>query len=33
MDIDYDRKEHGEVAITRYVLYKQPRGDNVEEAA
>jgi hypothetical protein len=25
MDIDYDRKSHGEVAITRYVLYKQPR--------
>jgi hypothetical protein len=25
MDIDYERKSHGEVAITRYVLYKQPR--------
>lgn len=25
MDIDYDRKSHGEVAITRYVIYKRPR--------
>jgi hypothetical protein len=25
MDVDYDRKSHGEVAITRYVIYKQPR--------
>lgn len=24
MDIDYDRKSHGEVAITRYVIHKQP---------
>jgi hypothetical protein len=35
MDIDYDRKSHGEVAITRYVLYKEPRkgGDAGEAAA
>jgi hypothetical protein len=25
MDIAYDRKSHGEVAITRYVIYKRPR--------
>lgn len=25
MDVDYDRKSHGEVAITRYVIYKEPR--------
>ncbi len=25
MDVEYDKKQHGEVAITRYVLYKQPR--------
>lgn len=25
MDIDYDRKSHGEVAITRYIIYKRPR--------
>lgn len=25
MDIDYDKKSHGEVAITRYVIYKRPR--------
>lgn len=25
MDIDYDAKVHGEVAITRYVIYKAPR--------
>jgi hypothetical protein len=25
MDIDYAKKDHGEVAITRYVLYKEPR--------
>ncbi len=25
MDIDYDRKSHGEVAITRYMIYKRPR--------
>jgi hypothetical protein len=25
MDIDYDVKSHGEVAITRYVIYKRPR--------
>ncbi|MBV9280924.1 MAG: hypothetical protein JOZ41_12655 [Chloroflexi bacterium] len=25
MNIDYDKKGHGEVAITRYVIYKQPR--------
>jgi hypothetical protein len=25
MDIDYDTKSHGEVAITRYVIYKRPR--------
>jgi hypothetical protein len=24
MDIDYDTKSHGEVAITRYVIYKRP---------
>lgn len=25
MNIDYDTKSHGEVAITRYVIYKRPR--------
>jgi hypothetical protein len=25
MDIDYDKKSHGEIAITRYVIYKRPR--------
>lgn len=25
MDIDYDTKGHGEVAITKYVIYKEPR--------
>lgn len=27
MDIDYARKSHGDVAITRYVLYKHPRDE------
>ena len=25
MDIAYDTKGHGEVAITKYVIYKEPR--------
>jgi hypothetical protein len=25
MDVEYDRKPHGELAVTRYVIYKAPR--------
>ncbi|MBV9421740.1 MAG: hypothetical protein JOZ98_02435 [Solirubrobacterales bacterium] len=25
MDVEYDRKSHGELAITRYLIYKRPR--------
>ena len=31
MDIDYDKKSHGEVAITRYIILKQPRIDKEAE--
>ncbi|MBV9337561.1 MAG: hypothetical protein JO243_16875 [Solirubrobacterales bacterium] len=25
MDVEYDHKSHGEVAVTKYLIYKQPR--------